>query len=62
MAAKFINNRPFQFRNPGKSHESEDRGRRFVVEDEVHYFWNTSLKNETDQKRDLRDSKNKKNN
>ena len=62
MAAKFINNRPFQFRNLGKSNELKDRGRRFVKKDEVYYFWNTSLKDETDQKRDLQDSKNNKNN
>ncbi|MCR6642767.1 MAG: hypothetical protein NVV82_28200 [Sporocytophaga sp.] len=62
MAAKFINNRPFQFRNLGKSVELEDRGRRFVKEDEVYYFWTTSLKDETDQKRDFQDSKNKKSN
>jgi len=57
MAAKFIDNRPFQFRNLGKSFELEDKGRRFVKEDEVYYFWNTSL---TDEKNDLSDLKNKK--
>ncbi|MBO9701730.1 MAG: hypothetical protein J7604_16105 [Sporocytophaga sp.] len=60
MAAKFINNRPFQFRNLGKSFELEDKGRRFVKEDEVYYFWNTSLNDETSTKNDLPNLKNKK--
>ncbi|WP_028978402.1 hypothetical protein [Sporocytophaga myxococcoides] len=60
MAAKFINNRPFQFRNLGKSFELEDKGRRFVKEDEVYYFWNTSLRDESVQNNDLPDLKNKK--
>jgi hypothetical protein len=44
MAAKFVKNRPFQFRNHGKPHEGNgDKGRRFVKEEEGYYYWNTSL-------------------
>ncbi len=60
MAAKFINNRPFKFRNPGKSFELEEKSRRFVKEDEAYYFWNTSLRYETDKNNDLQELKNKK--
>ncbi|GAL86364.1 hypothetical protein MYP_3593 [Sporocytophaga myxococcoides] len=60
MAAKFSNNRPFKFRNPGKSSELEDKGRRFVKEDEVYYFWNTSFNYESNKINNLPESKSKK--
>lgn len=62
MAAKFINNRPFQFRNLGKSCDLEDKARRFVKEDESYYFWNTSLSFEPDIKNNLAELKSKKEN
>lgn len=61
MAAKFNNNRPFKFRNRGKLSELDDKGRRFVKEDEAYYFWNTSLNDETNKDKHSPELKKEKN-